>query len=260
MTVDYIEHGSGPALLFLPGSYSTHSAWTGIRNALQGRYRTIATSLPGYGGSTERRRADNPQIQDMIDFVEQLVDRIGEPVHLVGHSFGGQIALAAALAQAAPLASLISFEGNPIYACPDTGAFAWATETAEMCAKFTASVADGNPDAAAIIIDYWSTPGTFAALADPIQDFCRNHATTNLLDWRTAQSFTPDFADFTALSLPCAIIRGARANQAIVDISDLLCRYIPDSTGHVVDGADHFLISTHPGECAALIDAHMARI
>ncbi len=47
MTFEFEERGEGPALLFIPGSYSNGAAWRGIQKALQGSYRMITTSLPG---------------------------------------------------------------------------------------------------------------------------------------------------------------------------------------------------------------------
>ena len=37
MSVDFVDAGEGPALLFLPGSYSTHAAWAEVIGALKGR-------------------------------------------------------------------------------------------------------------------------------------------------------------------------------------------------------------------------------
>ena len=55
MTFEFEERGEGPALLFIPGSYSNGAAWRGIQKALQGSYRMITTSLPGYGRTVEIR-------------------------------------------------------------------------------------------------------------------------------------------------------------------------------------------------------------
>ena len=50
--VDYTESGDGPAVLFIPGSFSTPAAWTNIQKLLPQEYRCVGTSLCGYG-STE---------------------------------------------------------------------------------------------------------------------------------------------------------------------------------------------------------------
>ena len=49
--IDYGEEGAGPTIVFVPGSWVIMSAWRGVIEALDGRFRTVTTSLPGYGGT-----------------------------------------------------------------------------------------------------------------------------------------------------------------------------------------------------------------
>ena len=41
----------GPTIVFVPGSWATRSAWGNVLDALENRFRTLTTSLPGYGGT-----------------------------------------------------------------------------------------------------------------------------------------------------------------------------------------------------------------
>src|SRR5687767_4077641 len=87
--VDYDECGAGPTLVLLPGSCSTGAAWRPVIAGWNGEFRCIRTSLLGYGGTTERRTAEDLSISHEAGAVESIVRRAGGPVHLVGHSFGG---------------------------------------------------------------------------------------------------------------------------------------------------------------------------
>ncbi|MDU8910007.1 alpha/beta fold hydrolase [Aestuariicoccus sp. MJ-SS9] len=258
MRFDIEIRGSGPPVLFLPGSYSTPRAWAPMFDLIEG-WQMLSVSLPGYGTTPERRRPGACHMADMTGFVTEVAERIGAPFHLVGHSFGGQIALAAALEGTLPILSLITFEANPIYARHADADFAWRSDTDAMVRRFEEAVAAQDRQAAGIIIDYWSSPGTFAAMPEPIRAFCADTAGTNLLDWKTAQTFTPELEAFAALNMPCTLCRGGLANAAIRDVTDLLTGIIPDSRQEVVDGADHFLISTHPGDCARIVTDHLRR-
>ena len=55
-TVEYQEMGAGPAIVFVPGSFSTGSSWRSLTKPLSERYRTVTTSLSGYGNTQERRK------------------------------------------------------------------------------------------------------------------------------------------------------------------------------------------------------------
>ena len=187
----------------------------------------------------------------------QVIDEVGEPVHLIGHSFGGLVTLAKALTKAPPPLSIITFEGNPVYSRPDQGRFDWKDHLLDVGQQFEQAYASGDPDAAALIIDYWGGHGFFQSMPDKVRDFCRSTAYTNILDWRAASGFTPKMSEFSSLNIPASLVRGELANAAIVEITGLLEQAIPDAKMHVVDGAGHFLISTHPQQCAAIIDQHM---
>lgn len=66
-TVEYRETGDGVPLVFVPGSFSTGSSWRNISTPLSERYRTITTSLSGYGKTQERRRQRGFYMQDEMD-------------------------------------------------------------------------------------------------------------------------------------------------------------------------------------------------
>ena len=61
--IDYDEEGSGPTILFVPGSGGTRSAWRGVITALNRQFRIVTTSLLGYGGTTECRTAADFSIE-----------------------------------------------------------------------------------------------------------------------------------------------------------------------------------------------------
>ena len=258
MQIDLADTGSGPVLLFLPGSYSTKEAWKGVQAALKGAYRVITVSLPGYGDTPEIRPDLVVDMSLMQEFVAEVVDGIGEPVHLIGHSFGGLTTLASTLNRAVVPLSVITFEGNPIYSLPPRGEFEWKQRMLDVGEKFEQAYARGEKDAAALIIDYWGHEGFFAAMPETVRNFCRATTYTNILDWRAAAGFTPRVTEFSSIDVPSSLVRGELANEAIVEITGLLSRIMPSATQHIVDGAGHFLISTHPKQCAAIIDEHMA--
>ena len=74
--IDYIEYGQGPAILFIPGSFSTPAAWTAIQKLLPKDYRFISTSLCGYGTTEERRSIRNFRMDNQIEIIEAVVDKI----------------------------------------------------------------------------------------------------------------------------------------------------------------------------------------
>lgn len=92
----YTDRGKGPALLLVHGLGSYIPAWKMNMDALSRVHRVIAVDLPGYGKSSKEVRAYS--ISFFAQSVAELQDSLGiEKATWIGHSMGGQVAMAAAL-------------------------------------------------------------------------------------------------------------------------------------------------------------------
>lgn len=87
--VEYSERGDGPPLLLLPGSFGTGSGWKAVTDSLPARYRLVTSSLLGYGATAERRPIGNATMQQQTTIIDQILERIGQPTHVVAHSYVG---------------------------------------------------------------------------------------------------------------------------------------------------------------------------
>ena len=119
--IDYEESGTGPTMVLVPGSCSTGAAWRPMIAAWDNRFRCVTTSLPGYGGTAERRTPGDASISHEAEALESVIRKAGGRVHLVGHSFGGLVALAVALRGRARLASLTVIEAPAVMMLDGSG-------------------------------------------------------------------------------------------------------------------------------------------
>jgi pimeloyl-ACP methyl ester carboxylesterase len=91
-----LDSGSGPPLLLLHGWGATKELMAPLAQRLT-EYRTVVPDLPGFGATPTP-----PQpwgVDEYAAWVLALLDRLGiERVHVVGHSNGGRIAVALAVA------------------------------------------------------------------------------------------------------------------------------------------------------------------
>lgn len=258
--IDFADTGDGPVLLFLPGSYSTPAAWRPVQRLLRPGLRMVTTSLCGYGKSAETRSVRDPGMRHEVALVEAVARHVGQPVHLVGHSFGGTVALATALSRTIPVASLSLFEANPLDIVRDDGGGDLYQTTLDMSREFEAAVEAEEFDAPGRIIDFWGGPGAFAAMPAPVQAYCRETARVNVLDWRCDFGFAVSAADCASLDLPVLLVRGALANDTMKAITRQLQVSMPLSRAFVVDAAGHFLISSHPEACARLLSSFIDEV
>lgn len=258
--IDFVECGEGPPILFVPGSFGAPAAWRGIQKRLPQTYRMVATSICGYGNTTETRSLEDLGMDHQLHIVRAVAGKIGEPFHLVGHSFGGAIALASALPATLDILSIATFEANPLAMIAHGGNDALFDEARQMSQAFEIAHFDGERDAAARIIDYWGGAGSFATMPDVVQDYCRDRSFSNVLDWRTAYTAKATAADYARLPMPVLLVRGSLANDAMLSITNGLSTSLPNARTAVVDGASHFLISTHAEDCARLLGDFLAEV
>lgn len=105
--VRYQVAGSGeaPPLLLIHGFGGDLNNWLFNQIPLSARRRVLALDLPGHGGT--EKSLPGPAVADLAAFVWSFCDGLDLPrLHLAGHSLGGAIALAMALARPAQVASL----------------------------------------------------------------------------------------------------------------------------------------------------------
>jgi len=91
----YGEAGEGPPVVFLHGWGLDHKAYKrALSRLVMAGVHVMAPALPGFGGTAAlpRRSAD---LADFVHWVRQFLDevRVREPALIMGHSFGGGIAI-----------------------------------------------------------------------------------------------------------------------------------------------------------------------
>ena len=88
----YLDSGEGPAVLFIHGLTSSHRNWAHLVDKLNTDHRVLAPDLFGHGASD--KMMGNYSLGVHAATLRDLLDRLKiDRVTLVGHSFGGGIAM-----------------------------------------------------------------------------------------------------------------------------------------------------------------------
>jgi pimeloyl-ACP methyl ester carboxylesterase len=91
LAVEYRDEGEGPVLLMLHGWADNLYTWEGFTEQLQG-FRIVRLDLPGFGGS--ERAVEAWDVKEYALFVRAFLQKMNIHMYiLVGHSFGGRIAI-----------------------------------------------------------------------------------------------------------------------------------------------------------------------
>jgi pimeloyl-ACP methyl ester carboxylesterase len=246
--IEYDERGSGPALVLVPGSCSTGAAWRPVIASLGDRFRFVTTSLLGYGKTAERRTQTDYAIEREAEIVESVVRRAGVAVHLVGHSFGGLVALIVALRGRVPLASLTVLEAPVVEILRERSEDAFYQDFRTMTDGYFRAFENGEREAIVAMVDFYGGEGTFAAWPPRVRDYAMATTGVNILDWRSAYALS--FDALAQIAVPTLVCAGAGSHPAMRRANALAQASIPGSRFADIPGAAHFMISTHPAEVA----------
>ena len=255
--IDYDVCGAGPTIVLVPGSCSTGAAWRPVMAAWGDRFRCVTTSLLGYGGTAERRSSRDPSIWHEVDIVESVIRKAGGAVHLVGHSFGGLVAVAVALRNRVPLASLAVIEAPAAELLRDNGDQEHYRAFRLMTDDYFAAFASGNVEAIATMIDFYGGAGTFASWPPNVRAYALETTAVNILDWASAYGFPLCAASLASIDIPVLVLWGEASHPAVQRANAFLGASMRRAVCIAVNAAAHFMIATHADEISRLIAQHV---
>jgi len=249
-----------PAVLLHSGGMSSRQ-WSRLGAALGPDRRVVTPDFLGHGDAPAPP-ADGPFDFGLeIDRIVALVEELGTPVDLVGHSYGGLIALGVARRAPTLLRALALYE--PV-------AFGVLREPpdAEGLADLARIAADPvfvDPDPADLdpwlerFVEFWSGPGAWAAMGEPGRAAFRasgpalaRGATGLVADRTTAAEHA------AAVPVPTLVLCGERSPLASRRVSAVLTSALPDARLHTIAGAGHMGPLTHAAEVNDLVVAHLS--
>ena len=255
--------GEGETVVCLHSSTGSHAQWRELDAMLAGRCRVIAPDLHGHGRSpawpvdaADELNVDARAVTALLDGAES---RTAPGVHLVGHSYGGAVALQIALRAPQRVRSLTLYEpvafGVIRQAAPDDTAFG---EIAEIADSVEALVRRGELDGAArVFVNYWGGAGAWdslglaqrSAVLARIGTVPRHFAALFAATWRAPL--------LARLSIPTLLIHGAETRAPARRVADLLAASLPRVQRLEIAGAAHLGPITHAPTVAAAMRDHL---
>jgi pimeloyl-ACP methyl ester carboxylesterase len=247
-----------PALLCLHSSASSPRQWRALQARVEPHVRVIAPTLAGYNDDA-RWLADGAwSLDDEAARLAPLLD--DAPLHLVGHSFGGAVALQLALQRPQRVLSLALYE--PVrFAWLAEAPAAWpeVLEISAVAHRVQCGAAAGDDaDAAAAFVDYWSGAGSFAAMPEARRDGVARCMPKVADEFAAAFADTVRLADLRRLTMPVLLLGGRRSPAPTRELLRRIGHALPRAATCWLDDAGHMGPVTHADAVAALIEDFVA--
>lgn len=251
----FVVDGDGSPIVFVHGSYATTSTWKKMVEQLRATHRCLSIKLPGHGGAPGPDDLAEPTIDTELQLIEEAVrSQFGaRPVHLVGHSYGGVVALALALKGSLPVDQLTLFEPVATWVLPAMGDEVMQAEVDRFLSTYRSDAEAGVPYACGQVIDFWGGGDEFSKLPDFIKDAMAPLTAQNLRHWAICTRSRHAREDLQALPMPTRVVCGSRSNSVAHAIADHLVATIPQAEKFTIEDASHAMVTSHPQDCLAVL-------
>ena len=252
--------GTGPPLVLVHGATADHTTWRTSGPLLAPRHTLYAIDRRGRGDSAEGRLGEPYEIdreyEDLVAVIDAIAAVDEQPVDVVGHSYGGRIALGAALLTD-NLRRVVVYEGAP----PVPWGRGYQDADAGALSRIEALVAAGDRDEAlaTFMREIVGMPEADLASfrADPIWPRRAAAVHTTIRELRAETSEAASLAALGEVRQPVLQILGGASSEPFAEATRALDARLRNGRVVTIEGARHAAHHTHAREFVAAIEAFL---
>jgi pimeloyl-ACP methyl ester carboxylesterase len=188
-----------------------------------------------------------PLLEHELALIDALLNIGPEPVHLVGHSYGGALMAHTAVRAPGHVRSLTLIEPTLFHLLASTQMTIAHQEIWEQAQRVIRHVTAGDPEEAARgFIDYWVAPGAYDAMDERVRASVTAGMAKVHDEWLTAFEAQGATAEaLAALGMPIQLIAGSNTTRAARDVVVVLRSIWPGAAYAEIAGAGHMSPFTH---------------
>lgn len=257
--VDTLEAGAGPKVVLVHSSVAGARQWRRLMSELEDRFHVIAINLLGYG-RTPAWAGQRPQtLNDQAALVEAAIAETEDRIRIVGHSFGGSVAMKAASNLGERVTKLALLEPNPFFLLKQHGRTAAFAESIELRNWIKRHGTSGDwPTAAARFADYWGGANTWASMSDDRRAAFIEGLKPNFHEWDAVMDETTTL-DVWEAKLPnqTMVVSSTDTVRPILEIVDLLREGCPSWRFVDLPEGGHMAPLTHPNLINPLVSSFL---
>ncbi len=247
--IAYNLTGSGPPLVLVHGSWSSHHDWDDVVGALAESFRVVAYDRRGH--SQSERRPGHGTTDDHVADLAALIERLGlAPAWVVGNSFGASIALRLAAGHAELLHGVIAHE-PPLFdlISDDPDLAPLVEEDEEMTATVVDRIASGDHEGGARrFIEFELGSGSWSQLPPDLRSTMVENAPAFLDEARDPDQYAFDPAWLAEFHRPVMLTTGSESPPTYAGVVSRLADSLPAVEVARFEDAGHIPHMTRPDE------------
>ena len=222
----------------------------------------IACDMSGSGKSPPTPAGTQYTLNEEVAFLAPVFDAAGQHFHLVGHSFGGAVALKAAMRHRDRVRSLTLVEPT-LFAllvanAPDSPA---AREILDHVER-TSHLADAGEreGAAEEFVDYWFRRGAWIEMREEVRADVRERMVFLRQRWDALLRDPVTLAEVAGIDVPVLYLTAEASNAPTHALAELLIAALPDVRAMHIAGAGHMAPLTDSDRVNRSIEAFLQQV
>ncbi len=264
MTISFkITEMTNAPIFALHSSASNSGQWDQLINDLEGRFEVHAVDMPGYGRAP--LNGDMSQKGAAISAVAVIreIEAFGRPVHLVGHSNGGGVAIKVALMRPDLIKSLTVYEPAAFHFLKDGNNVSQKLlqQIQLLSGVVTAAAADGNAAAGMQqFLDFWNEDGFWDSLPAQVQDRFAEMIPSVMSDFANGFAESWRLKDLSKLEIPTLVMTGLESPEIAQHVSVEIAKAMPNARIALLPELGHMAPVFQPEWVNARIFEHVANV
>ena len=259
--VDVLDVGSGPPAVLVHSASTGNWQWRRLIDDMGARRRALAVNLYGYGKTPAWPEGRPQSLDAQAALVEAAAAKTSGPIALIGHSFGGAVAMKAALHLADRVAALVLIEPNPFYLLAQHRRAEAFVEISRLHALTKARGGSGGWDhAGAAFADYWGGAGSWDAMpAERRQAFLASFRNT-FYEWDGVMTDGTPVAAYRSLAARTLLMVAEGTKRPIREIGEILVENLPGLHVAPIGKGGHMAPLSNPAEVNPRVLAFLDRM
>lgn len=233
-------------LVLLHASASSARQWTPLAETLQATIDVHAIDLHAHGRRAAWAGPQPLSVHDDAALALDVLEHTGGG-HVIGHSYGGAVALHLAAARPDLVHSLAVYEPVLLHLLLEHAPVTDALEALNLAARIRRLSAEGyDGGAAELFVDYWSGAGAWERLEPRQQVAIATRMPTVITHFDTLLAEPLPRATPCRLVMPMLVMHGTRTTHAARCVARLLERWLPGAEHEAMPGLGHMGPLTNP--------------